>query len=96
MKALHAVVLLAAVFFATGCAALGRPGEDRPVVIQPIPAPMPPEGSPDAPPEGSVVGVDLGSDRWNRLFELGLAALTAFLVTNKVRDSKAKKASKPT
>lgn len=89
MKALHATVFLSAVLFATGCAGL-KGAQERPVVIQPIPTP---EGQPDAP--GSVVGVDLGSDRWNRLFELGLAALTAFLVTNKVRDNKAKKAAKP-
>lgn len=88
MKALHAVVLLSAVFFATGCAGL-KGQQERPVVIQPIPIPPAEDGTT---PDGTAAVVDLGSDRWNRLFELGLAIVASFFAVNVHRDRKAVKA----
>jgi hypothetical protein len=89
MKTLLGLFVIAVL--SVSCAGL-RPQEgDRPVVIQPVPMPPAEDGST---PEGSAVGVDLGSDRWNRIFELGLAVLGSFLLVNNHRDRKAaKKAS---
>lgn len=89
MKALHAVVLVLVTLFATGCAGLKGQQDERPVVIQPIPIPPAEDGTT---PDGTAAVVDLGSDRWNRIFELGLAIVASFFAVNVHRDRKAVKA----
>lgn len=91
MRSLHAVVLVLVTLFATGCAGL-KGQQERPVVIERLPVPAPPEG--EAAPEGSAIGIDLGNSKWNRLLELALAAYVAYKGTMIVRDKKAK-AAKP-